>query len=132
MLEIHATIPNGNVPKAVSRLHALCPSFCPIILAIDSIIYDFKDGFSQEGLSNKGRACASLYGFKILSSVVRHLILKIYETILSSFYRRKNGDSNTQSSELTWTPISYSELNTLVYIKYLSKFSFQFFSVSFI
>ena len=49
----------------------------PVIPAVSSIIYDFKNGFSQKGLGNKGRVYASLYCLKILSNVIHHLILKM-------------------------------------------------------
>ena len=95
-LDIHAAIPNDDQ-------HALClMSFIMTChLSINSIIYYFKNGFSKKGLGDKGCVCVSIYGFKILSNVMCHLILKVYENILSPFYRKRNGDSNTQSSELT-------------------------------
>lgn len=101
LLDIHAATPNDKVSKAINMLYALCPSLCPVIFAINSIIYYFKNGFSQKGLGNKDHVCASVYGLKILSNIIYHLILKIYENILFPFYRKKNDDSNPQSSELT-------------------------------
>lgn len=75
LLDIHAAIPHDDVSKAINMLYAVCPSLWPVIFAISSIIYYFKNGFSQKGLGNKGCVCASIYGFKTLSNAIYHLTL---------------------------------------------------------
>ena len=42
LLEIHATISNNDVPKAMNMLYALYLLLCPVILAINSIYITLK------------------------------------------------------------------------------------------
>ena len=42
LLEIHATISNNDVPKAMNMLYALCLPLCPVILAVNSIYVTLK------------------------------------------------------------------------------------------